>query len=178
MEQNQTFNQIYSDTRNALLRYLIPRIKNSGDVEDLMQEIYRKLYLHLLKRGSVRQPLPYLYGIAKHELSRFYRGRAKRRTMEIEQHDFLNENIADESPLPEEQVLERDLLRQAWDIVSHEPLLSYQVFTLYYGFDVPTAEIADELGITEEAVRKRLSRTRIHIKEALSNSESNDQKGK
>ena len=163
MELNPNFEQIYYETRDALLKYLLPRIRSSADVEDLMQEIYQNLYRHLNRRKAVREPLPYLYAIAKKTLSRYYR----RRAACIEQEEPLNESLADDAPTVEELTLSREQMREIWSIVKSEPLASYQAFTLYYGFSVSTDEIAKELNLSEDAVRKRLSRTRNRIRRQL-----------
>ncbi len=163
MEQYETFNRIYAETKQRLLRWLIPRVHGSSDVEDLMQEIYRNLYQHLKQNGTVNEPMAYLYGIAKKELSRYYRGQAR-----VQAHEeLLSDQLMDDEPQPEERLFTKERAREAWAVVEREPLLSYQAFTLYYGFDVPTAQIASELGISEEAVRKRLSRTRARIRAEL-----------
>ena len=164
MEQHDTFNQVYYATRDALLRWLVPRVRASADVEDLMQEIYRKLYRKLLKRDGVREPQQYVFGIAKKELARYYR----RRAAQTEHEEPIDETLCDESPSPENLVLTHDQQREIWTLVQAEPLKSYQAFTLYYGFSVPTDVIAKELNISEDAVRKRIGRTRQKIRQKLS----------
>ena len=51
-----------------------------------------------------------------------------------------------------------------WQIVKNEPLLSYQAFVLYYGFDQSVRETAAALAISEDAVKARLYRTRERIR--------------
>ena len=162
MEQYETFNRVYNATRDALLRWLIPRVRSSADVEDLMQETYRKLCRKLGGHG-IREPEKYVFGIAKHELARFYRHKAVEETYEAP----LTDQLPDEGIEPEDIVLDREAERELWDLVKTEPLLSYQAFTLYDGFSVPTDEIAKELGLSEDAVRKRLGRTRARLRAQL-----------
>ena len=162
MEQNDRFAQIYRATKDPLLRYLVPRVRAAADVEDLLQEIYRKL-LGRLYRGDVRDPLAYLYGIAKKELARFYRGKAQMLAFE----QPLSDTIPDDAPPPDETALSLALTDTVWAVVRTEPLPSYQAFVLYYGFELTTPEIAKELHMTEEAVRKRLERTRNKVRRAL-----------
>ena len=52
-----------------------------------------------------------------------------------------------------------------------EPELSRRVFLLFYGCDQSQKEIATSLGITEEAVRQRLYRTRSRIRDLLEHRE-------
>ena len=163
MEQYETFNRVYDATRDALLRWLIPHVRCADDVQDLMQEIYRKLYRKMTKRGGIAEPEKYVFGIAKRELAHFYRRRAEAQASEAP----LSDQLPDESAEPEDIALDRERLREIWALVKTEPLPSYQAFTLYYGFSIPTSEIAKMLGLSEDAVRRRLSRTRARIRSLL-----------
>lgn len=165
MEQYEAFNRVYDATRDALLRWLVPRVRSSADVEDLLQEIYQKLYRKMCRFG-IRAPEQYVFGIAKKELAKFYRRRAAAQTYEAP----MTDQLPDEGEAPEDIVLDREAERALWDLVKAEPLLSYQAFTLYYGFSVPTDEIAKELHLSEDAVRKRLSRTRARLRAKLAES--------
>ena len=162
MEQYEAFNRVYDATRDALLRWLIPRVRSGADVEDLMQEIYKKLYRKMSGFG-VREPEKYVFGIAKKELAKFYRHKAVKETHEAP----LTDQLSEEGQEPEDIVLDREGERALWELIKTEPLLSYQTFTLYYGFSVPTDEIAKELHLSEDAVRKRLSRTRARLRAKL-----------
>lgn len=162
MEQHEAFNRVYDTTRDALLRWLIPRVRSGADVEDLMQEIYKRLYRKMNGSG-VREPEKYVFGIAKKELAKFYRHKAAKETREAP----LSDQLFDEGIEPEDIVLDREAERELWALIKTEPLLSYQAFTLYYGFSVPTDEIAKELHLSEDAVRKRLSRTRARLRAQL-----------
>jgi len=163
MEQYETFNRVYDATRDALLRWLIPRVRSGADVEDLMQEIYKRLYRKMDGSG-VREPEKYVFGIAKKELAKFYRHKAAKETHEAP----LTGQLPDEGEEPEDIVLDREREQALWELIKTEPLKSYQAFTLYYGFSVPTDEIAKELHLSEDAVRKRLSRTRARLRAYLS----------
>ena len=174
MEQYEAFNRVYDATHDALLRWLIPRVRSSADVEDLMQEIYKRLYRKMNGFG-IREPEKYVFGIAKKELAKFYRHKA----LVQESEQPIPEHLSDEGPEPEDIVLDRERERELWALIKTEPLLSYQAFTLYYGLSVPTDEIAKELNLSEDAVRKRLSRTRARIRAYLSeqNRSETEQKG-
>ena len=163
MEQYEAFNRVYDATRDALLRWLIPRVRSGADVEDLLQEIYKRLFRKMNSGFGVREPEKYVFGIAKKELAKYYRRRADVQTHEAPLTDQLPEDGIE----PEDVVLDREGERALWELIKTEPLLSYQAFTLYYGFSVPTDEIAKELGLSEDAVRKRLGRTRARLRAQL-----------
>ena len=109
MEQNERFDQIYSETRDDLLRYLMLRTNAAPEAEDLFQEVYRRFYARLT-RGllPVLDPRRYLFSVAKKVLAGYYRTAAKRKENEQplpEDFDLLSEDEPiDERLLQEERV--------------------------------------------------------------------------
>ena len=170
MEQNERFDQIYSETRDDLLRYLMLRTNAAPEAEDLFQEVYRRFYARL-----TRSVLPildlrrYLFSVAKKVLAGYYRTAAKRK--ETEQplpEDF--ELISEEEPI-DERLLREERMDEIWRMLDREPDLNRRIFLLFYGYDRSQKQIASSLGITEEAVRQRLYRTRGRIRAMLERNE-------
>ena len=56
---------------------------------------------------------------------------------------------------------------EIWRLLEGEPEVNRRVFLLFYGCDRSQKEIAESMGITEEAVRQRLYRTRGKIRTML-----------
>lgn len=173
MEQNKRFERVYAETRDDLLRYLMLRTNAHPDAEDLFQEIYRRFYQRLSNGVlPILEPRRYLFAIAKKVLARHYRSTANRKAIE--------QPIPEETNVPSfDEPIEAHLLREekkeaVWRILQNEPELSRRAFILFYGYDRSQAEIAEALGVSEEAVRQRLYRTRQRIR-AMLVSEQDDQ---
>ena len=163
MEQDKSFNRIYAETRDELLRYLMIRTSAAPEAEDLFQEVYRRLYLRLT-RGvlPIREPKRYLFSIAKKVLSRYYRSAAARRANEQPIPDDMD-MIAEDEPI-DEQIFRAEQKQAVWRLLQEEPELNRRIFLLFYGYDLKQAEIGKALGISEQAVRQRLYRTRLKIR--------------
>ena len=166
MEQNERFDLIYSETRDDLLRYLMLRTNGAPEAEDLFQEVYRRFYVRL-SRGllPILDPRRYLFSVAKKVLAGYYRTAAKRKETEQplpEDFDLMSED----EPL-DERLLREERVDEIWRLLEQEPELNRRVFLLFYGCDRSQKEIAESLGITEEAVRQRLYRTRGKIRAML-----------
>lgn len=73
---------------------------------------------------------------------------------------------ADDTPI-DEQLLRDEQKTQVWRLLQKEPELNRRAFLLYYGYDRSQKQIAKALGISEEAVRQRLYRTRGRIRALL-----------
>ena len=170
MEQNERFDQIYSETRDDLLRYLMLRTNAAPEAEDLFQEVYRRFYVRL-SRGllPILDPRRYLFSVAKKVLAGYYRTAAKRKEKEQPLPEELDLVSTDE-PL-DERLLREERMDEVWRLLEREPELSRRVFLLFYGCDQSQKEIAVSLGITEEAVRQRLYRTRGRIRDLLEHRE-------
>lgn len=166
MEQNERFDQIYSETRDDLLRYLMLRTNAAPEAEDLFQEVYRRFYARLTRSVlPILDPRRYLFSVAKKVLAGYYRTAAKRKETEQplpEDFDLLSED----EPL-DERLLQEERVDEIWRLLEGEPEVNRRVFLLFYGCDRSQKEIAESMGITEEAVRQRLYRTRGNIRAML-----------
>ena len=166
MEQNERFDQIYSETRDDLLRYLMLRTNAAPEAEDLFQEVYRRFYARLTRSVlPILDPRRYLFSVAKKVLAGYYRTAAKRKEMEQPlPEDF--ELISEDEPL-DERLLQEERVDEVWRLLEREPEMNRRVFLLFYGCDQSQKQIASSLGMTEEAVRQRLYRTRGKIRAML-----------
>ncbi|MCE5189421.1 MAG: sigma-70 family RNA polymerase sigma factor [Eubacteriales bacterium] len=153
------FDEVYHEHAAKLKRFLVVRIRSVSDMEDIFQEVWKRFYERMAVLRP-QEPFCYLVKIAKGELSKRYRNQSRRN----EREEPLLETIPDEQSPFEPALLDRMDAAQIWSIVKEEPLLSYQAFALYYGFDQSVRQIAKALGISEDAVKARLYRTRERIR--------------
>lgn len=112
-------------------------------------------------RGSVRA---FVVTIARHALIDEIRARRKVRQEEAE----ALERLPDLCPSPEGALSERGELERLTRAIAQAPDEIRQLLSLRYGDGLSTPEVAETLGITPAAARKRLSRALISIREQVS----------
>ena len=153
------FDEVYNEYAAKLKRFLVVRIRSVSDMEDIYQESWKRFYE---RTAGIRpqEPFRYLIKIAKGELAKRYKSQSRAN----EQEEPLLETIPDALAPFEPALLDQMDAAAVWRIVKDEPLLSYQTFVLYYGFDQPVRQIANALSISEDAVKARLYRTRERIR--------------
>ena len=153
------FDEVYLQCAQKLKQFLVVRIRSAFDMEDIFQEVWKRFYE---RTAGLRpqEPFRYLVKIAKGELYRRYRSQSRAN----EREEPLLETIPDAQAPFEPALLDRMDAAAVWQIVRKEPLLSYQAFVLYYGFDQSVRETAKALAISEDAVKARLYRTRERIR--------------
>ena len=158
-QRDAYFDEVYRQCAQQLKRFLVVRIRSVSDMEDIYQEVWKRFYERTALMRP-QEPIRYLIKIAKGELYHRYRNQQKKSEREMP----LLETLPDEQAPFESLLLDQLEAADVWRIVRTEPLLSYQAFVLYYGFDQSVREIAEALFISEDAVKARLYRTRERIR--------------
>ena len=158
-QRDAYFDEVYRANADKLKRFLVVRIRSVSDMEDVYQEVWKRFYE---RTAGLRpqEPFRYLIKIAKGELYHRYRSQSRKN----EREEPLQETMPDAQAPFEPALLARMDAAAVWQIVKTEPLLSYQAFVLYYGFDQSVRQTADALSISEDAVKARLYRTRERIR--------------
>jgi RNA polymerase sigma-70 factor (ECF subfamily) len=147
-------------------------LENSQDAEDVLQETFIKAYRHLPDFDGRSRLSTWLYRIATNEALMLLR-RRKQVIISIEEPAETSEQqqeplqIKDWCCLPEEELMSaeaRQYLDQAIDNLPHTLRV---VFLLRDIEGLSTAETAEVLNLSETAVKTRLSRARLNLREQL-----------
>jgi RNA polymerase sigma-70 factor (ECF subfamily) len=152
--------RLYRDHARALLVFLARRVYDPEIAVDLMAETFAAAFAVRARfRGDDdADAVAWLYGIARNQLSRFYRrGEVERRALE--------RLAVDRRPLtdPEYERIEElaglaELRAAMAAALERLPAEQREVVRLRVIDERPYAEVAELLGISEQAARARLSR--------------------
>ncbi len=156
----------------AIYRLALRMLNNPQDAEDILQETFIKAYQNLPRFDGRSKLSTWLYRIATNEALMLIR-RRKPEALSVEAPEGNSEmqetlEIVDWSHMPEEALLSdevRQYLRQAIDALPHT---LKTVFLLREIEGLSTRETAEVLGLSEAAVKTRLSRARLALRERLS----------
>lgn len=80
------------------------------------------------------------------------------------------EPVSEDGPI-DQRLLREERMAEVWALLEREPETNRRIFLLFYGCDRTQKEIASSLGLSEEAVRQRLYRTRGRIRAMLKRQE-------
>jgi RNA polymerase sigma-70 factor (ECF subfamily) len=158
----------------VLLRRHDPRVyrtvrsilRDEGEAEDAMQAAWVQAYQHLRGWAGASSFTTWLLRIAANEAL----GRLRRRSrlVPVEDDDEGNGGIMDpRAEDPEERAAARETARLLERAVDGLPALYRSVYVLRELEQLSTAETAEALGISEEAVKVRLHRARAMLRDAL-----------
>ena len=157
----------------AIYRLALKMLNNPQDAEDVLQETFLKAFRYLGSFDGRAKPSTWLYRIATNEALMLLR---KRRVQEVSIDEPVDTTEGDQEPLqivdwcclPEEELMSSEArihLDRAIDTLPHSLRV---VFLLRDIEALSTRETADILELSETAVKTRLSRARLHLREELS----------
>lgn len=157
----------------AIYRLGIKMLSNPQDAEDILQETFIKAYNHLDGFDGRSSLSTWLYRIATNEALMHLRRRQPQQisidepveTAKGEQEPL---QIIDWCCLPEEELLSAEGRNQLDRAIDTLPYSLKVVFLLRDIEGLSTIEVSQVLNLSETAVKTRLSRARLRLREVLS----------
>ncbi len=134
--------------------------------EDIAQEAFVKGWQQLHQLRSASSFLPWLRQITRN-LARDWLRAQRGRPLSGEAAEVALTMAADPTPGVADRLQRLEEEIAAEDIISTLPADSREVLLLYYREGQHSQQVADLLGLSDAAVRKRLSRARAQVREGL-----------
>jgi len=156
-----------------IYRLALRIVNNDQDAEDVLQETFLKAYRSLPKFEGRSSLNTWLYRIAVNEALMLLRQRRPDSVSideEVEGEDSLLDavQIVDWCCLPESELMDSEARKYLDIAIDRLPKNLQVVFILRDIEDLSIRETAETLGLTETAVKTRLLRARLHLRNQLS----------
>jgi RNA polymerase sigma-70 factor (ECF subfamily) len=153
------FAEIVYSFQDAVFNLCYRMLGERTEAEDAAQEAFLRAYMNLNRYDHDRSFKTWVLSIASnHCIDRI---RKRRMTyLSIDEPIPATLSLASDDPLPEQAMLSSARSREVQELLDQlEPEYRLAV-VLRYWYDYSYAEIADEMGTTESAVKSRLFRAR------------------
>ena len=171
------FDDIYENTYNCVLKFIICKCQNLDDVNEILQDSYVELYQAIEKKHYIKlkNEKAYMIGIAKNVLKKYYRNQYKQKANIIY---FSKDEESNEIQIPSNLDLEADIINQEnvekiWNYLNNKNVLIAKIFYLYYALGLKIAEISKELEINESTIKTYIYRTLKELKENFGKEQEN-----
>ena len=171
-KDKQEFSKLVSVHSDKIYRLALKMLANTQDAEDVMQETFIKAYNNIEGFEGRSKITTWLYRIAMNETLMLIRKRKGLLTnidagIEMEDGDIVPRQIVDWCCLPEKELMTsetRQIINQAIDTLSDA---NRAAFLLRDVEGLSTREAAEVLEISESALKVRLMRARLALREEL-----------
>lgn len=165
------FDNIYNETYQTILRYIIGKCQNLDDVNEILQDSYVELYHTLQRKKSLKldDVNAYLKGITKNIIKKFYRKKYKERSEVLyfaNDLDYIGTKKEGEQDL-EADFITRENVQQIWNYLNNKNVIIAKIFYLYFNLGLKISDIAIELELTESATKNYIYRTLKELKEVF-----------
>jgi len=148
--------------REELHRYLLRRLPNPDDANDVVQEVFLRL-LRLRRTDFVRNPQAYVYGIASHVVHEF-RARAKRDRVTYDSQAVERQAENPHHLSPDELIEGLGISRQIGAALAQLPPMQLQVLMYELRDGQSHEQIADKLGLSRDTVRQYSVRAQAFVR--------------
>jgi len=157
------YTRIIVASQNTVTAVALAITRDPGASEDIAQEAFLSAWQNLKRLQNPSSFLPWLRQITRN-LAYDHLRRHRQRVINGEAAEIAISHAADPSALPEEQLLDAERERMAAELISELPEESREVLLLYYREGQNSRQVAELLGLSDAAVRKRLSRARKSLR--------------
>ena len=167
------FSRLVDTYSGVIYRLAVKMLEDPQDAEDVLQETFIKAFRHLSKFDGRSSLSTWLYRIATNESLMMLR-RRKHITISIDEPlDSAEQEqepmqIVDWCCLPESELMSSEALAYLDQAVEKLPHSLRVVFLLRDIEGLSTRETSEVLNLSEAAVKTRLSRARMRLRELLS----------
>jgi len=132
---------------------------NVSRSEDLAQETFLSAWKQLAELREPAKLRPWLCSISRSLISKEFRRQRREPEHAAESLETVDEWVSPE-PLPPEQVISDEEKAILWRSLERIPEIYREPLVLYYREHQSVEAVAQDLGLTEDAVKQRLSRGR------------------
>ncbi len=169
----ESFAALVTGSEGKIYAHLLRLVGNAEDARDLLQETYLSAYRHLASFKGDSAFGTWAYRIATN-LALMRLRKKSPETVNLDEirlpthQEIQSRSISDWAIDPKEAVLRKEVRLQLDRAIRSLPPLYRAVVTLRDVEGLSTAETASALDISEGAVKTRLHRARLFLREALS----------
>ena len=158
--------KLYTLYEQKMYRLAYGVVHNEGQAEDIVQESFIKIFSHIDEVGQAEslETKRWVLNIVKNEAIDHYRRNRRKleldKVIKFEQPVEKTDNVDDRL----QQMIQEEYIQLIFDELSEEDrkVLRYRLV-----YELSTAETAQVLEISNEAVRQRLSRAKQRAKELI-----------
>jgi RNA polymerase sigma factor (sigma-70 family) len=163
---HEAYGRIVNACQNTVTAIALAITRDVQASEDIAQEAFLKAWQQLDKLKNTASFLPWLRQITRN-LARDWLRAQHGRPLSGEAAEIAIGMAADPDPSPSERLLQTEEEIAATEIISALPEDSRETLLLFYREGQSSQQVAELLGLSDAAVRKRLSRARACVREEL-----------
>lgn len=160
------YGRIVGACQNTITAIALSIVRDVPTSEDIAQDAFLSAWQHLRRLQNPDSFLPWLRQITRNLARDHLRAKA-RAPHPVDDMDAAIQAAADPAPSPVHALIDAERQAAAADLISALPSESRETLLLFYREGQSSQQVATLLGLSDAAVRKRLSRARQALRDDL-----------
>jgi len=156
------FTSIWADFRVPIKGFISRRIANESDVEDVLQDVFEKIYKNLDDLNDAEKITPWVYRIARNSVIDHYRKHNK-----AEKALQIPEDLTAEQP--DDKSANAEIASCLTAMISCLPEKYREAILLTEFENYTLKELSEKIGLSLSGAKSRVQRARTRLKEMLVN---------
>ena len=170
-ETLKEFDNLYNETYESILKYVVCNCENAEDVKDIVQNIYIELLKKIQNKVNFKNAKAYVFGIAKNKVNEYYRFKYKSKIISLfskKEELELIDNIPSDFDT-QENFIQKEDIDFVWNFLKKKKVIIFKIFYLYYYLGLSINEISTELNVSVSNVKHYLYRSLNELKNLMKN---------
>jgi RNA polymerase sigma-70 factor (ECF subfamily) len=153
--------KVWRSFSDPLKQFIGKRVSNEFDTDDILQDVFIKIHLHIKNLQDDQKIHSWIYQITRHTIIDFYRKRKR--------ESIYSQTVVDQVDLlfPDSHDAHEELSKCLKEMVNNLPVTYREAiqFTEFQG--MTQKELAQQLGISLSGAKSRVQRARVKLAEML-----------
>lgn len=156
------FKELFSTYYSSLCRFVSRLIQSREDVEDIVEDVFEKIWFNREKLDPEQSIKSYLFKSVRNKALNFIRDNHEK-VVEREDRDFQVVSWSN----PVQDTIDQDLAKAIEEAIEKLPQRCKLIFTLHRQDGLTYSEIADVLGIRVKTVENQIARAVKYLRKSL-----------
>ncbi|OIK15534.1 RNA polymerase sigma factor SigX [Bacillus sp. MUM 116] len=164
---DSVFDELYDKYHHDVFQFLFYMVRNKEHAEDLVQEVYIRVFKSYNRFEGKSSERTWLFSIARNVAIDFFRKQKGWKDRLLEKFDWSTSQVKDEYPIPEEITVQKEEIMSVYKCLEYCTVDQRSVIILRYIHDLSIAETAEALGWTESKVKTTQHRSLKILKKLM-----------
>ena len=159
---SEAFEEVYRNYYTPLFRYILTRIKDRAEAEDMTQVVFMKIWKHIPSWNTLHtSPISFFFTVARNTLIDHFRKNSKKEIVS----DEIVYNFSLSKDSGEDLSKDREMKEEMRNYILKLSPDQQEIIILYYMNDMTYKEIAEMIEKQEDAIRQLHSRAIKKLRE-------------
>ncbi len=160
VESAEIVSRIWDESRNRLKSFIVKRINNEADTEDVLQNVFFKIHRNIAELNDPDKLYPWVFQTTRNAIIDYYR---ERKMMAASFKEIVDEIVIE----PPQEDIEEEVLQWLEPMVGELPEKYREALLLTDIQGLTQKELSKELEISLSGAKSRVQRAREKLKKNL-----------